>query len=141
MKQEPIQGPGIQWAIGQLMENYFKLPAKRKPKAVKTDPERGEPARCYTCKTDSYFDDKGCSTCGGSGDLPELQSVDMTVYRDFDEVPVQVSFKNGVMLDAWVVADVGGSSTRPPRWAQGNDITLSLEEQAEAIRALKSLDN
>jgi DnaJ-class molecular chaperone len=130
--QTPITGPGLAWAIGQIHKQFEKALAP-KPNAVKTDTKEN-PARCHECKGN---DSDNCQVCNGDGDLPDLQSVDMTVSRDFDQVPVQVSFdKQGKVLDAWVVADVGASNTRPPRWANGESIELTPEEEAEARETL-----
>ena len=124
-------------ALSVVLDTFQKqlIPTKREPKAVVTDIKEN-PARCFDC----YGSDDSCTTCLGIGDMPDLPCVDMTVYRGFDEIPVQVSFNRAGenILDSWVLADVGRSTTRPPIWAEGTSIMLTQEECELAKDALRA---
>lgn len=159
---QPITGPGIQWASQQILAHFNKIML---PKITATLTDTIEnPARCYQCQGEPP--ETGCPTCGLAGDLPELESVDITLRRGFDEVPCQVSFKDGKLVEAWVVANVGDTATcdmcdpdgtvwntedqafvdcpycgnlkQPPRFAEGTSISLLPCEEAAALDALRA---
>lgn len=137
----PITGPGTVWAMKQIVQHFDRQIAaaskpQRKPKAEKADPFHDEPPRCHHCKGDEI--EYVCQTCANKGVLNpnEVPSVYMTVYREDDEVHVQCTIQNGRVIDAWIICDVGDLGAMP-RWANGESIELTLEEQAEALEAIK----
>lgn len=127
------------YAMKAIMAHFDKAGAKPKVKAVKADPERDEPPRCYTCLGEEDDERGTCPTCHGTHYFKheELSSVLLTVYRDFYEVPVQCSIRDGEVIDAWSVATIGEPG-EIPRWFNGTGLDLTFEEQQEALDALRA---
>ena len=100
---------GIPFVINQIMTRIERelVKATRKPSARKADPAI----------------DKGCSE----------NDVILIVWRDFHSIEVQASFHadKSKVVDAWVCG-----STEPD-YPVGTSISLTWEEEAEALEALK----
>jgi len=121
---------GIPFVINQIMTRIERelVKSTRKPSARKADPAIDEPARCYHCRGDG---DYRCN-CGGLGYVENDPSVILIVWRDFHSIEVQASFHadKTKVVDAWVC----GSTE--PEYPVGTSISLTWEEEAEAMRAL-----